>query len=66
MTATNSFQVPDMTCQGCVSAITAAVRAADPAGAVQADVPSKQVRVASSLPREAIAAVLRDAGFTPS
>lgn len=60
------FQVSDMTCQGCVNAITAAVRAVDPAGQVQADVPARQVRIASTLPRAAIAGAMRDAGFTPA
>lgn len=59
------FAVPDMTCDGCVRAVAAAVRQADPAGVVRANLATHAVEVESHLPAEAIAAALRDAGFTP-
>lgn len=60
------FTLPDMSCGGCVRAVTQALQGADPACTVQADLPGKRVEVASTLPREALAEALRAAGFTPA
>ncbi len=60
-----SFHVPDMTCGGCVRAITNAVKDADPSAEVAADVPMHLVRIDSARPAEALLAAIRDAGFTP-
>ena len=59
------FHVPDMTCGGCVSAITAAVKRADPAATVLADLTSQDVRVTGSVPDAALLAASEDAGFSP-
>jgi copper chaperone len=59
-----SFTVPDMTCDGCIKAITAAVRRVDPAATVTADLASHRVEVASAKPAAALAAAIDDAGFT--
>jgi copper chaperone CopZ len=59
-----TFRVPDMHCDGCVRAITAAVRAVAPAAAVQADLRRQQVRIGGAADVEALAQALRDAGFT--
>ena len=58
------FTVPDMTCSGCVKAITAAVHRIDPAATVTADLPSHMVEIASSKPAADLAAAIDDAGFT--
>ncbi len=58
------FSVPDMTCDGCVGAISRALRAADAGARVRIDLDSHIVEVESRLPREALATVLEDAGYT--
>lgn len=63
---TYAFSVPNLSCGHCVRAVTEAVKAADPAGEVQADPATKQVQVQSTLPREAVAAVLAEAGYAPA
>ncbi len=60
-----TFHVPDMTCGGCVRAITNAVQAADPAATIAADVPAHLVRIDSAQPAQVLVAAMRDAGFTP-
>ena len=55
-----------MTCGHCVRAITQAVAAADPAAKVQADLAAHQVHVDTALAREAVAAVLTEAGYQPA
>lgn len=60
-----TFHVPDMTCGGCVSAITAAVKRADPSAEVMADLATHDVRVTGSLPAAALQTAIEDAGFTP-
>ena len=59
-----NFRVPDMTCQGCVRAVTGAVKDVDAAAAVDVDLDSKQVRVTSTAAPDALAAAMREAGFT--
>lgn len=61
-----TFHVPDMTCGGCVSAITAAVMRADPKAEVIADLATHDVRVTAALPDAALLGAIEDAGFTPS
>jgi len=62
---TQTFKVPDMTCGGCVRAITNALKAAEPAVQVYADVPTHLVRIESTQPAATLQAVIRDAGFSP-
>jgi copper chaperone len=59
-----NFRVPDMTCQGCVRAVTGAVKDVDASADVDVDLDSKQVRVTSSATADALAAAMREAGFT--
>ena len=59
-----SFQVSDMTCSGCVKAITGAVRDLDAAATVDANLETKLVVVASNATADALAEAMRDAGFT--
>lgn len=59
------FHVPDMTCGGCVSAITAAVKRADPKAEVTADLATHDVRITAGVPDAALLGAIEDAGFTP-
>ena len=59
-----SFHVSDMTCSGCVKAITGAVRDLDAAATVDANLETKLVVVASNATADALAEAMRDAGFT--
>jgi copper chaperone len=62
----HAFSVPNLSCGHCVRAVTEAVQAADPAGEVKADPATRQVEVKTTLPREAMAAVLAEAGYAPA
>jgi copper chaperone len=53
-----------MTCDGCVGAITRALRAADGGAEVRIDLDAHIVDVTSRLPREALASALEAAGYT--
>jgi copper chaperone len=66
MTMAYSFTVPNLSCGHCVRAVTAAVKAADPAGEVTADPATRHVEVRTQLPRETVARVLAEAGYTPA
>jgi copper chaperone len=59
------FHVEDMTCGGCARAVTAAVKALDPAARIEADPPTRTVLVESARPEPEIRAVLQQAGFPP-
>ena len=59
-----NFHVSDMTCSGCVKAITGAVHDVDASATVEADLETKLVAVASSASADAQAEAMRDAGFT--
>ena len=61
-----NFHVPDMTCDGCVRAITQAIHATDPAAEVAAEVATHLVRVTSDQPAARLVTALQDAGFTPA
>jgi copper chaperone len=61
-----AFQVDDMTCNHCVSTITEAVRSADHGAQVQVDLSARRVQVErSSVSAQALAAAIREAGYTP-
>ena len=49
--------VPDMDCDGCVQAITRAVRRGDPAATVAADLATKRVTVESAFDAGQLAAL---------
>lgn len=59
------FLVPDMTCGGCVSAITSAVKRADPTATVETNLATHEVRITGALAEAAMLAAIEDAGFTP-
>jgi copper chaperone len=54
-----------MTCGHCESTIARAVKSADPAGACEADLGAKRVRITSARPAADFIEAIRDAGFTP-
>jgi copper chaperone len=56
--------VPDMTCDGCMHAVTRAVRTLDAAAKLQIDLDAKTVDIESSHSRAVLAEAIRDAGFT--
>ena len=58
--------MPDMDCEGCVQAITRAVRRLDPEALVAADLGAKRVRIESTLDAAALARAIREAGFEPA
>lgn len=60
------FTLPDMSCGHCVAAITEAVKAADANARLDIDREARTAEVDSALPREALAAVLTDAGYPPA
>jgi copper chaperone len=59
------FQVKNMTCGHCVSAITKAIKAAEPAAEVEIDLQTKQVRIEGNQDATRYAGLIRDAGYTP-
>ena len=60
-----TFIVSDMTCDGCVRAITNAVKGAAPDAVVRADLATKEVEITGKATPEVFAEAMRDAGFTP-
>jgi copper chaperone len=57
------FTIPAMSCGHCVGAVTQAVKSLDAAAQVNVDLPSKKVVVQTSQDRQAVAAVLAEAGY---
>lgn len=57
--------INDMTCGGCVGAVTRAIQQLDPQARVAVDLPTHHVSVESVASRERILAALADAGYTP-
>lgn len=60
------YQVEDMSCGHCVQAITQAVRRVDAGAEVNVDLAAKSVEVVTKAESEAVAAAIRDAGYTPA
>ncbi len=58
-----TFNVPDMTCGHCVSAITRAVKALDASAAVTADLATGTVKVETAAPAAAVSRALDEAGY---
>lgn len=59
------FKVNDMSCGGCVNAVTRAVKQVEPAAEVDINLDTKRVRINGSNNAEALRNAIRDAGFTP-
>jgi copper chaperone len=60
-----SFTVSDMTCGGCVKAITAALKQVAPDATVATDLATHRVDVTTAASADILAEAMRDAGFTP-
>jgi copper chaperone len=60
------YQVPDMSCDHCVKAITQAVLQAAPGAAVIADLPNHRVEVTGTDARLKVENAIRDAGYSPT
>lgn len=61
-----AFEVNDMTCGHCVSALTQALKAADQNATVQIDLARHRVQVESSAADEqTLAEAIKEAGYTP-
>lgn len=60
------FQVQGMSCAHCVRAISQAVQTADSGAVVEVDLAAGEVRVASTLSREQIAALIAAEGYEVS
>lgn len=61
-----SFDIPTMSCNHCVRAITEAVHSVDAQADVQVSLPEHRVQVDSSASREQLAAALKEAGYAPA
>ncbi|HEY8879038.1 MAG TPA: heavy-metal-associated domain-containing protein [Roseateles sp.] len=60
------FTLPDMSCGHCVAAITEALTAVDAQARITIDRDGRTAQVDSTLPRDALAAALADAGYPPA
>ena len=65
-TQQHELQVKGMSCQHCVKGVTRAIQEQDPQAEVQVDLPSHQVTVQTSAPRDAVVAQLSGAGYAPA
>lgn len=62
----NAFEVNDMTCGHCVSAISKVVKQVDAAAQVSVDLPAKRVEIISSVADgAALQAAIQEAGYSP-
>lgn len=61
-----TLKVEDMTCGHCASTITGAIQGKFPGATVKADPASKLVAVTGTGDAAGIAAVVREAGYTPA
>ena len=55
--------VTGMTCGGCTKAVTKAIQLQDANATVQVDLATQKVEIESRLDREAVIAIIADAGF---
>jgi len=60
------LKVPEMTCGGCVNAITKAIRTVDANAIVQGDPQTKIVSVETQAPETAIKAAIAQVGYPAS
>ena len=58
------YTIPDMTCDGCVAAVTRAVRQVDASATIAADLAAHTIDIGSVVPPEALRAAIDDAGYT--
>ncbi|AZN71481.1 copper chaperone [Georhizobium profundi] len=60
------FHIENMTCGGCANSVTKAIQSVDGQAKVDADPVRRTVTVESSQPRDALIAVLEEAGYPAS
>lgn len=59
----HQFHVPDMTCGGCLRAVTHALRTLDPEARVEGDLKTRTVRVTSNRSEASLLAALSNCGY---
>lgn len=59
----HEFHIQNMTCGGCVSGVTRAIHAVDPAAQVHGDPAHRKVEIISDRPRATLQAALTKAGY---
>lgn len=59
------FVIQSMSCGGCASRITQAVKNLDAKATIEVDLPTKIVRVDSAKDRASVTAALTEAGYPP-
>lgn len=57
------YRIEGMTCDGCVRAVTRAIRAAAPQARIAVDLQSKTAEIDDAVPQATIAAAVDGAGF---
>ena len=60
------FHIESMTCGGCARGVTKTIQSVDAAATVTIDLPTQQVEVATTAPRDQIVQALTEAGFAPA
>ena len=60
-----TFEVQDMTCGHCVSAITNAVKSMDAAARVEIDLARQRAQVEAKATASEVAQAIQEAGYTP-
>ncbi len=59
----NKFNVPEMSCGHCTSAIEKEIKAADPTAEISCDLTDRTVSVQSSLANDALLIAIKEAGY---
>lgn len=62
--STQQFQVQGMTCGHCEKAVQTAIRSLDPQAEIRIDRSQNLVEVSTDKDRDAVAAAIRDEGYT--
>jgi copper chaperone len=57
------YDIPDMSCGHCVSAVEKAIKAADPKASAEVDLMKRRALVTSAVDPQAIAAAIDEAGY---
>jgi copper chaperone len=59
----HTFHIRNMTCGGCVSGVTRAIHAVDPAAQVHGDAAHRKIEIISNQPLATLQAALTKAGY---
>ncbi|OQW68703.1 MAG: heavy metal transporter [Proteobacteria bacterium ST_bin12] len=60
-----TFNVPKMSCGGCVNNIKKAIMQLDQSAVIEVDLATRKVNVKSDISEQAIAEAMSDAGYKP-